>query len=62
MAIIFVSKLWSGRVADKQITIKSGLISLLEPGDNVMADRGFNIANILPVYVTLNIPPLQGIN
>ncbi|XP_065055342.1 uncharacterized protein LOC135683889 [Rhopilema esculentum] len=60
-AITFVSKLWSGCVSDKEITIKSGLISLLEPGDNVMADRGFDIAAILPVGVTLNIPPLKGI-
>ena len=59
-AITFLSKLWSGPVSDKEITSKSGLISLLEPGDNVMADRSFDIADILPVGVTLNIPPIKG--
>eukprot|EP00795_Rhopilema_esculentum_P015448 gene15448-6696_t len=59
-AITFISKLWSGRVSDKELTSSSGLLSLLEPGDNVMADRGFDIANILPPGVTLNIPPFKG--
>ena len=59
-AITFVSKLWSGRVSDKQLTLSSALLPLLEPGDNVMADRGFDIADILPTDVTLIIPPSQG--
>ncbi|XP_065064833.1 uncharacterized protein LOC135691031 [Rhopilema esculentum] len=59
-AIIFVSKLWSGKVSDREITLKSGVLSLLEPGDNIMADRGFNIFDILPCGVSLNIPPFKG--
>ncbi len=59
-AITYVSKLWSGRVSDKEITEKCGILSLLEPGDNVMADRGFDITDILPIGVTLNIPPFKG--
>ncbi|XP_035697983.1 uncharacterized protein LOC118430999 [Branchiostoma floridae] len=58
--ITFVSKLWSGRISDKAITRESGLLDLLEPGDNVMADRGFEITDILPPGVTLNIPPFKG--
>ena len=30
---------------------------MLDYGDNVMADRGFDISNILPDGVTLNTPP-----
>ena len=58
--ISFVSKLWSGRVSDKEITIKSGVLKLLKDGDNIMADCSFDIADILPPGVTLNIPPFKG--
>ena len=58
--ITFVSKLWSGKVSDKEITQKSGVLALLDDGDNVMADRGFDIKDILPPGVTLNIPPFKG--
>ena len=58
--VIFVSKLWAGRVSDKELTQRSGILNFLQDGDNVMADRGFDIADILPQGVSLNIPPFKG--
>ncbi|XP_065054824.1 uncharacterized protein LOC135683491 [Rhopilema esculentum] len=58
--ITFVSKLWSGKVSDKEITLKSGVLALFEDGDNLMADRGFDVKDIPPPGVTLNIPPFKG--
>ena len=55
--VTFVSSLWTGRVSDKELTKCSGLLEKLETGDNSMADRGLDIADILLSGVTLNIPP-----
>ena len=39
---------------------RSGLLDLLEPGDSVMADRGFTVADLLDAKgVNLNIPPMK---
>ena len=55
--LTFVSELYSGNTSDKQLTNDCGILKLLEPGDIVMADRGFEIENDLPPGVSLNIPP-----
>jgi hypothetical protein len=52
----FVSNLYAGRVSDKKITSDCGILKLLEPGDQIMADRGFDIEGDLPAGVILNIP------
>ena len=55
--VTFLSDLWGGRVSDKQITRESGVLDLLEPGDNVMVDRGFDISNLVLDGVSVNMPP-----
>ena len=55
-AVTFVSELYPGRTIDQCITKHSGILQLLEEGDSVMADRGFDILEDLPEGVTLNIP------
>ncbi|XP_066603636.1 uncharacterized protein [Prorops nasuta] len=39
--ISIISKSYGGRTTDTQITNESGLLNLLEPGDMVLADKGF---------------------
>lgn len=57
-ALTFVSDLYTGSISDKEITKLSGILSLLEEGDEVMVDKGFLISDLLtPVGVTLAIPP-----
>ena len=57
-AVTFVSSLYTGCMSDVEITKLSGILDLLEPGDDVMADKGFTLKKMLDDRgVTLNIPP-----
>ena len=47
--ISFISQAWGGRISDKEITQRSGFLDKIEYGDDVMADRGFNVADDLAV-------------
>ena len=56
-AISFGSDLFEGSISDKELTSPCRLLDLLEDGDSVKADKGFNIADLLnATSVTLNIP------
>ena len=58
--ITFVSKLYTGNISDKNIVSKSGFLDLIKPEDNVVADRGFLIRDLLAIRgATLNIPPFS---
>lgn len=60
--ISFVSEGWGGKVSDRELTIECGILDLLEPGDSVMADKGFTISDLLEKrHCKLNIPPFRGI-
>ncbi|XP_068450768.1 uncharacterized protein [Clinocottus analis] len=55
--LTFISDLYIGSISDKEITQSSGLLSLLEEGDEVMADKDFLVRDILsPINVGLVIP------
>ena len=57
-SVTFVSSLCTGCMSDVEITKLSGILDLLEPGDDVMADKGFTLKKMLEDRgVTLNIPP-----
>ena len=43
--ISYLSKGWGGRTSDKHLTEHCGLLNKLNPGDIVMADRGFDIGD-----------------
>ncbi|XP_028303821.1 uncharacterized protein LOC114463999 isoform X2 [Gouania willdenowi] len=56
-AISFLSPGWGGSVSDKQITVESGFLDLVEEGDEVLADRGFLFGDELAAHgATLKIP------
>ena len=56
--VTFGSRLYGGHVSNKAITQSCGLIEL--EGDVVMADRGFDVQDLLvEKRVILNIPPLE---
>ena len=59
----FIGQLYTGSISDREMVERSGFLNLpfLE-GDSVMADKGFTIEDILPLGVSLNIPPFLGMS
>ena len=56
--ITFFSDCHGGRASDKYITKVSGFDNLLEPGDQVMAGRDFQIKEeLLLHFCSLEVPP-----
>ena len=46
-AITFVSDFYAGTFSERKLTTYSGIYDLLEPGDTIMADRGFTLEDDL---------------
>ena len=62
-AIIFISELFNGAISDRQLTIQSGfleMLALVPKGKSVMADRGFEIQDLMLKHeIFLNTPPFR---
>lgn len=60
-AITFVSQLYTGSISDREIVERSGFLDMtFDEKDSVMADKGFTIQDLLPLGVSLNLPPFLG--
>ena len=46
-AFSFISPLYGGSISDRELFVTSLLMEKLESGDVIMADKGFNVADIL---------------
>lgn len=58
--VTFVSAGWGGRTSDKFITEHSGFMDFIQPGDVVLADRGFLIEETLNFFgAKLNLPAFK---
>ena len=57
-AISYISSCYGGRASDIFIVRNSGFLKMIEPYDEIMADRGFKIREDLMMHMaTLCIPP-----
>ena len=57
-AFNFISKAWGGRTSDIYLTKQSGFFDILDPLDEVMADKGFTImGELLLTNCRLHVPP-----
>ena len=55
--ISYVLPLFGGSTSDRQIVERSNLFSMCDPGDSIMADKGFNVQDLFaPFDVAINIP------
>ncbi|XP_028410619.1 uncharacterized protein LOC114533309 [Dendronephthya gigantea] len=61
-AVVYVSRAWGGRTSDKHITSNcNDLLDSMKEGDEIMADRGFDIDDVLSVPgVKVIIPDFKG--
>ena len=57
-AVTFISQLYTGSISDREIVRRSGFLNLpFDDKDSIMADKGFTIQDLLPLGVSLNLPP-----
>ena len=55
--VSYVSPAYGGSASDRQIVERSNLTQMVDQGDSVMADKGFDVQDMFaPMNVTVNIP------
>ena len=55
--VSYVSPAYGGSTSDRQIVERSELLQACDPGDSIMADKGFNVQDLfIPFDVLINIP------
>ena len=60
-AVTFISQLYTGNISDREIVVRNGFLNLpFQSNDSVMADKGFPIQDLLPLGVSLSLPPFLG--
>ena len=53
----YVSPAYGGSASDRQLIERSNVPAACDPGDSVMADKGFDVDDIfIPFNVSVNIP------
>jgi len=55
--VSYVSEAYGGSTSDRQTVERSNLVNKCDPGDEIMADKGFNVDDLfLPYQIAVNIP------
>ena len=55
--VSYISDVYGGSASDRQISERSALVTMCEPGDSIMSDKGFKVQDLfIPAHVTVNIP------
>ena len=55
--VTYISPAYCGSTSDRQICERSDLPNMCQPGDSIMADKGFNVQDLFEKqFVTINIP------
>ena len=55
--VTYLSPAYGGSATDRQICERSNLTTMCQPGDSIMADKGFNVQDLFEsAMITINIP------
>ena len=59
----FIGQLYTASISDREMVERSGFLNLsFSTWDSIMAEKGFTIEDILPLGISLDIPPFLGMS